>query len=218
MDIDGVLKRTLATLNDDAAVGRLRAYFHGTREHSPFTGSVFETIGHHWDADNTSNTVTAADLLALSTLSVPVSGPATVWMLAPQNLRRTEELLSQVPTSVDIRSALDQGTFDPGSPTNLLWTHLRKAPGFGPVSTSKLLARKRGNLLPIWDTMVGQALGLPNSAGHWSLTAELFARDRHGLWQLCDELREQADVDPVVSPLRIFDVVLWHTERYSEWR
>ncbi|GMA33199.1 hypothetical protein GCM10025875_31910 [Litorihabitans aurantiacus] len=84
---------------------------------------------------------------------------------------------------------------------------MRKVRTFGPVRTSKLLARKRPHLVPIYDEHIRTQFGAPHSGDQWSAWAGMFADPT--LVQHLAALRRSAGVDGSVSLLRVLDVVVW---------
>ena len=96
----------------------------------------------------------------------------------------------------------------PGSPADRLWEALRKS-GVGPVTTSKLLARKRPKLLPVIDSVVKEVLNHPTNANFWlTLHAHLRA-DGGRLHENLLAIRQVAGLSDKISAIRCFDVVVW---------
>ena len=196
------------------AIELLNRYFGTQHETSgpeatpPYTGASFETLGHNWDDADTRNVVTAADLLALTTLSVRGSATASIEILNSPLAETITEHLEKVPGDIDLVHA-NSDLIDDNSDGTKLWKALRQLPQFGPTTTSKLLARKRSRLFPIYDTVVGVEYGLEDSQGIWAgMRAALQANDdalhRHAM-----DLRLNAGLPEFVSPLRVIDVVTW---------
>ena len=77
----------------------------------------------------------------------------------------------------------------------------------GPTTTSKLLARKRPRLVPIYDSVVASVYGIPDSRGYWRAMRTLVKTDN--LWQRADQLRVRAGLSPLITPLRVIDIVVW---------
>lgn len=83
---------------------------------------------------------------------------------------------------------------------------LLELPGVGPTTASKLYARKRPRLRPIYDTVVTEVLGTVKR--HWEpvrLALQPVNGDLHD--QLLG-LRDQAGLPEAVSALRVLDVVV----------
>lgn len=197
----------------DEAVKLLRRY------RAEFTGWHFETLGHPWNDPATINTVTAADLLALNTLSVEGSAQASIDMLTTELAQEFTQLLQQISPDLDLVDATD-ADIGKDSPAERLW-YLCRPNGtsrwhrFGPVTTSKLLARKRPRLLPIYDSVVGKQYGLPDSRGLWTgMRAALRAEGRR-LHNHAEKLHRKADLPDTVTPLRVIDIVTWMHGRES---
>lgn len=127
----------------------LSRYFHTTLDDgSPtYTGARFETFQGGGDAPAVADAFTAADLVAVSLLSVDVPrGGGTT----DPGRRRRQPQQAPLPHPRRPRTAgrrRDPDEIGPSSPAEQLWAVVRSA-GVGRVTTSKLLARKRPDLLP----------------------------------------------------------------------
>ncbi|MFW7414121.1 DUF6308 family protein [Demequina sp. SO4-18] len=208
--------KTLTVADRDDAVSRLRHYFGTCECAAPESGAAFETIGHPWDKKSKVNTVSPGDLVALATLTTPVAGPAAVWMLDKKNLKKTEKLLRKIPVKAKIGTKSGTKLLKDGGPAAKLWDHWSQAPGFGPVSVSKLLARKRGKLVPAYGSVVADQMEVSDPGEHWAAMQGLFTDGRRDLWATAKEWRRAAGVNSLVSPLRVIDVVLWSRGTYPD--
>jgi len=183
-----------------------------------FTGSWFDRLG----GDAPPNRLTPADLLAVSMLSVTVPARATVWILH-DGADEIEGLLAQVPTDVDIWDGAAEIADD--SPLCRLWTRLQApsaqweggqdANGIGAVIASKLLARKRPRLVPMFDPVVVDALGQYETGRYWQSWKDSFD-DPELLPAVRAAQAEAALAYPDIadlSALRILDIVIWHMNR-----
>ncbi len=147
------LPDALAQQDDAAALGLLHRYHGEPFGSSPFTGAMFDV----WDSTGTragdADRFTADDLVAVTFLSVDTPGPAAIHVLRD----RTDEfnaLLAEIGPDRDM--ADETGPITRDWPAWRLNTRLRDLDDVGPVIASKLLARKRPRLLPIWDTVVAK--------------------------------------------------------------
>lgn len=193
----------------DDAVRLVRRYFGLAPGSTRHDGASFETIGARWDEESTANEVTPADLVALATLSVEVKGVAAIALLGPELKPQITELLAAIPQTLSLVDPDAARMVDAGSKASELWRLVRTVPGFGPTRASKLLARKRPLLLPIYDSIIRTQLGLKDSRGHWALMRDLVTRDGGALYERAKRIRETAGLDATVTPLRIIDIVLW---------
>lgn len=136
----------------------LRTYFSSTKADGEpvYTGAMFERLGGGGDRAEVANAVTAEDIVAVSMLSVDVPGAASLRILGSA-AAEIGRLLSMIPVDLDLADACD-GEVGDGSPAASLWTLVR-ASGVGLVTTCKLLARNRPQLLPVIDTVVKDVLG-----------------------------------------------------------
>lgn len=158
----------------------------------------------------------ADDLLAASFLSVRFSPKAAIGLLEERREEVTA-LLSQIPNDLDLA---DLGPDDfkevlgEESAAWRLWDLLRgkdlsKGWGIGPTKASKLLARKRPRLIPIWDSVVGKEVRLKNSLTQWSEWHEALTQEGGTLARHLGEVQRLAGLPQPVSTLRAMDVVLW---------
>lgn len=193
-----------AAIPDETAVDYLRTYYglSGSEERA-YTGS-------HFDGLETicANRITAEDIIAVSCLSVHVPAAASVEILGAQ-ADEISALLSRIPDSKleELSTDKHEELFGAGSAALELWLLLRKHVGIGPTTASKLMARKRPGLIPIYDSVLARVTGFDSSAGTWrawhhAISSDGALRDRLG------RLRDSARLDRI-SLLRILDVVLW---------
>ena len=191
------------------AVGLLRRYFEvDTEGHPKFTGAMFERFGGGGDALECADRFTAADIVAVSMLSVDVPAPATLRILDSER-HRLNEVLATLPVDLDLVSAAD-GPLQAG---DRLWALVREA-GVGPVTTSKLLARKRPRLLPVIDTIVKAELGHPRRGDFYRTLQQHLAADQRSLHHHLEHLRELAGIGDDISAIRCFDIIVWLTGRF----
>lgn len=174
----------------------LRKYYSGA-----YTGALFDTGGALRSPDP--NRFTHEDLLAVATLSVPLQGRSVEAMIA-----RADSLADLLQKVRDVHIA-DSSDADLAELFELQRA-LDEVPGVGPVTRSKLLARKRPSLVPIRDQHVLRAFGIaPNGSLTEPLRSAVRA-DRSALRQLA-RVREEAGV-PDIADLRVLDVIVWMLE------
>lgn len=176
-------------LADSRSKALVAAYFD---PEAGFAGGLFDTLG----APDPFR-VTVDDLLAASLLDVRF-GPAAVRAILGPEADAISGFLREVDPHVPIWA--DGELLD--GPVTGLWTLLRGLHGVGPVTASKLLARKRPHLVPIVDRVVLRTLGL-SRLGSWQAIRGVL---------LDDERRARlAGLAPgdEVSVLRLLDVLLW---------
>lgn len=199
------------------AVNYVRTYFHNIRPsgRKSWTGAYFDTWAGGGDG-TTANELTGDDFVAVSMLSVDVPGKAAAGL--QERAFEIRGLLAALPVNVDF-TRLDRGSFDKllgdGSPGLKLWRVLRSAPGdrwdIGATTASKIMARKRPALIPVYDSLVGPEMGLRDSGHQWERWFEAF-QDDSALAGRLDRIGAAAGV-PHISRLRIMDVALW---RYAK--
>ena len=197
------LPQALADPGDSAAALLRRYYGPAFDEGGSFTGAAWDS----WDSTGTRSAdvdrFTADDLVAVSLLSVDVPARAAHALLVSQ-VAAFSALLLQVGPDRDLVEEADELT--PSWPGWQLESAIRALPGLGRTTTSKLLARKRPRLFPIWDSVIGKVTDTDGQPFWEPLRRAL--RDQQ-LHQRLLALRTNAGVPSSVSALRVFDVVCW---------
>lgn len=188
----------------DAAVV-VRTYF-TPRPTGRFTGAHFERFGGGGDQPAVADEFTAEDLVAVSMLSVQVVGRAALEVLLHRR-NHLRELLRQVPTDLALAD-VDSERIVPEWPAWRVYTELRSIEDIGPTTASKLLARKRPHLVPVYDTVVAAELGLADGRLWRPLNEWLTADSRAHDAQL-QRIRAAAGLGTDISLLRVLDVLAW---------
>lgn len=165
-----------------------------------FSGAWFERLGGRGDDPAVANRFTPADLIAVSTLSVRISGWAAIRLLEDKADELTA-LLKAIQTDLPLHEATD------GDIEAVYAAHdaLNGIRDIGHVTRSKLLARKRPHLVPIRDQhvlrdLVGSAYGPFTQPLRDVLAAD------EGVLNRLEELRKDREG---LSLLRILDIVVW---------
>jgi hypothetical protein len=208
-DYDEFVQAVMATMtgaNRERASADVAAYFDPSM---PYTGSKFEVLANLHRADE----VTANDIVAVSTLSVTIPAGVAVWLLSEEGRLTISSILVNVPANVDLWDRPD--LLKPDGDLWRLWHVLAEANwptpttgnGMGTTKTSKLLAVKRPRLVPVFDSVVRDAL--PKVDSHWAAFAAVVA-DRKRREVILDVT---SSAPPRVSLLRRLDVVLWMANR-----
>lgn len=163
-----------------------------------FAGATFDHL-----SPNHQDSWEAADLLAVTLLDVGVRPQGIREMLE----RRTDffnELLVAVDADVPLWSE-DDAIHNALTNAERLNTELRRLSGIGPVTASKLLARKRPRLVPIKDRVISARLGLQKADEFWRPLRAALMRDG-----VVDDIRAIRPPDHSdVSELRVLDIALW---------
>jgi hypothetical protein len=202
--------------NEEAARTILRNYFFGNdgsdgRKKEPANeGARFNTLGHAWDDKAKQNLLTPCDLLSLSTLSVPIGAKAALELVENrQLLNKIEALLKKIPVETQIVDDDAVALLGKGGDAWHLWNTLDAVHGFGEARASKLLARKRPLLVPIFDSNVATELGIADSRDFWAPMRAALLQGDNPLWSRARVLRDDLELGESITPLRIVDVVLW---------
>lgn len=204
----------LHDLLDHPELDRLVSGYFAQTDHGPrFTGSRFETLGGAGDAPEIANRFTAADLMAVTALSVKVTARAAVWIVEDGAAQLTK-WLSAIPTDLEPGSAEGRELLTtPDSPVHRLFGDLKALDKVGWVTSGKLCARKRPHLVPVYDKHVRTAVGAP--ASWWTLVADAF--DDPSFLAKLDQLRGLPAVPEHVSRLRVLDVAIWMQRHGHQW-
>jgi len=202
---------TLPWALDDAyrptAVELLRGYF-SPRLRDGFTGAHFERLGGGGDRPEVAHEFTAEDLVAVTMLSVKVPAEAALRILGSDR-SRLSELLRTIPTDRDLVE-VDPSEIDHEWAPWLLDDALSDLTGLGRTTVSKLIARKRPRLIPIYDREVNKVLTL-NKGPLWRPLAEALQANERALHLNLISLRDEAEIGDDISPLRVLDVLVWRT-------
>jgi hypothetical protein len=209
IDIPGGLR------DEDFAAGLVEAYFAddpGTGR-ARYSGAYFERLGGGGDRPETACRFTAEDLVAVSMLSVRISGYHALHVLEYQ-AGRLNGLLAQVPVGVALADPQAESLIAEDGPAQKLWQAIRDIrpwPGdkrLGSVGAGKLLARKRPHLIPVYDSRVKEVLGRPRTDRWWwrDLRCQLI-KDQDLVREL-GAVRARAGAGQL-SLLRTFDIMCW---------
>lgn len=203
-------------LDEDYAVRLVREYLEKDSDgRFRYSGAYFERLGGGGDRPEVAYQVTAEDLLAVSMLSVRVIRYYALDVLVCQ-AREISGLLVQLPVDVTLADAKADRLIADGGPASKLWTLLReiKPPlersRLGPVAAGKLLARKRPQLIPVYDSYVKKVLARPRDDQSWwsDLRCQL-TKDTQLVSEL-EAVRARAGAGAAhLSLLRVFDIMCW---------
>lgn len=152
----------------------------------------------------------------LSVDNIPAG--TSIWLLN-DGARPVQELLEQVPH----QQKLWDHDIDLSSEGRLwhLWSLIRSSGwrdnngGVGWTKTSKLLATKRPHAVPIYDSLIENALfGGRKPKNYWNIWRERLTGEQGiALRTLVDDVRKEAGVGNNLSLLRTIDIVVWMWEK-----
>lgn len=177
-----------------------------------FSGRWFDVIA---DRDKPYE-ITERDLVAIGMLSVSVPGHTAAWILGPGR-QEISECLEQIPTETPIWG-VDEADLGPDSPASQLWSRLQEGcwptdkedNGIGWVTAGKLLAAKRPHLIPVYDRVVKDYLGVPTDQFWMPLRSELETPEQRLL--IDSRISGASVLQPEgleLSLLRRIDIILW---------
>lgn len=213
----------MQNISDDKARYYLKTYYGLLKpgadevQKKPYAGAYFESLDRDiWE--DSPNRITGSDLYALTTLQIRVPRDAGVEIITRER-PNIESLLAKIPNlSLEDLSPEDfERYLGKKSPARNLWDLLcRNAPGnskwgIGSTTASKIMARKRPNLIPIQDSVVDDVIGR-NKSDAWRLWWQSLT-DHPSLVERAAKLRqvvqEPGQSYPALSTLRTLDIVLW---------
>ena len=217
------IRRAGSFLEGPLALRALESYSSGR-----YTGSWFESAGRPSDpatgvpVDPSPSRFSIEDLLSLALLDVGLE-PKTMIGLLDRNAE-IASLLGRIDPSLSLADAPDprEESEGPWVPATQLWKVLRSVPQVGRTRASKLMARKRPHLIPIFDRHVAEGLGLTKHDNDWLIVQQVVRAHDQRLAELLFELQA---IHPGegrsrgLSRLRILDIVIWmrvHGARQSD--
>ena len=205
------LPASLVDSDTARALRLLRSYYgHPIAGPASRSGASFDTWDSTGTRDRDRDVFTADDLVAVSLLSVDVPGLAARRLLVEEK-DRYNAMLAAVGSDRDLATV--EHLADDG-PEWALDQALLELPGVGPTTASKLYARKRPRLRPIYDTVVAEVLGTVKH--HWEPLRQALQPANGDLHERLLRLRDQAGLPEAVSALRVLDVVVWMEGKHAQ--
>jgi hypothetical protein len=207
--------RLLRFVADPQAVEDLRTFYEDGPPNTGYTGRLFEQIGSPEDQQRDRNRLSADDIVALSALNIRLPITVSARLLGP-DAAEISELLTEIPADVDLWAA-GRSDLSPKSAAYRLFSKFRAMAwnggenGASGVTASKLLARKRPRLIPIYDHQVSALVDLGKGASWWISLQEALTSD---VRVHLDRVHEAAELGPLITPLRTLDVILWMRARH----
>ena len=207
--------------NVDRAKKHLHRYFaRDVNSRERYTGQLFERhIARSIDYRDSSGHrhFNAFDFLAVQCLGVQVPPDLTIELLDPSHranalLRECEEFVS-APRHFKLQTC-EYNQLDESSPLSHLYRCLRQV-GMGRVTTSKLLAARFPDVIPIRDSKVEQLLDLSKSTEWWAPYKRMVTEGNPSVWEVAGGIEYPTDA-PSVTTLRKIDVILWMEARSRE--
>jgi hypothetical protein len=178
-----------------------------------YSGAHFERIGEGGDRPEVADLFTAEDLLAVSMLSVRVDGYQALEILCHQ-ASELNGMLAQIPVGIALQEPRAGTLIAENESAQKLWAavcDIEPRPDsnrIGPIAAGKLLARKRPDLLPVYDSRIKMVLKRPRIDNRWwhDLHHELISNQ--SLVRKLASVRDKAEAGHM-SLLRVFDVMCW---------
>jgi hypothetical protein len=195
--------------NEALAEELLRGYLAADTSKSggvAYSGSQFDTWDGGGHRSQVANVFTDADINAVAMLSVEIPARAVIEIVLRQR-GKLSALLEDIPGDVDLHEA-SAHMIGKGSSAWRLWETLEAIHGVGKVTVSKLCARKRPRLLPIYDQFVEQYVG-PVST-YWERLRQELSDENATLAHRLLRIRETVGASDL-SILRVFDIIAWRS-------
>ena len=198
------LPHLLQAPDDAEAVKVLQRYYclGAYRDSAPYAGARFDDWDSTHSRSSDTNRFTADDVVAVSLLSVDVP-PAAAIELLDTRAAQFNCLLRELGADRDLVE--ETQTWGDEWAGWRLWSELMALPGVGATTASKLLARKRPRLRPIYDSVVATVI---DSQDIWEPLRKVL-NEQDDLHPRLLRLREHAGLTHAVSALRVFDVLAW---------
>jgi hypothetical protein len=201
--------------NEEDAARLLATYYRRLGDGLPaYAGSYFNSWAGGGDSRDYAGTITADDLIAVSFLSVDVPGEAAFGILDTHN-EKISGLLGKIPVDrdlADVSPAEFPEMYGENSAAVKLWRVIRGSDtgrwGIGPTKASKIMARKRPRLIPIYDSVVAPLMGLKDSDNQWAAWHGAFLEDP-GLSERLGRIRVMSGIQDPIPDIRVMDIVLW---------
>jgi len=212
------VEELLGILRDRRSLSELRDYYNLDRpdDRPQYTGARFDTLDGGGARDGVRDTVTPYDLLAVACLEVVVPTPVGLSLVEGPLGQEIGSLLREIPADLALGDADANTHVKHGSPADRAWWLLDAQDDVGWVIAGKVMARKRPELIPVWDNVVRCAFGRPRENAWLWLDGRL--RQDGGLREQLDQLHQAAQLPKLVSRLRVLDVVVWMRHRRQHLR
>lgn len=173
-----------------------------------FRDAIFDNCAPNPEEDNH---FTPADLLSLPMLSIELGQYRTVPEVLYYRNDRYSALFKDIGPDRDLADESDPLPED--WPAHQLEKALCEIQGVGKVTATKLIARKRPRLFPIFDRVVKSRLA-PNTVFFDTVHAEISSNQQ--LRDRLDSVRCETGLPDTISRLRILDVVSWMEGKHPE--
>ena len=191
--------------NDGLLVEYLRVY----AEDCAYTGAFFHDLS--FAGPSHPDRIDIADVASLSLLSVTLN--ATMARQLIQRSTWTDELAKELALEPDRDlgdlTEAEAARLESDDGLNHAWHRISGIHGIGPTRTSKLLARKRPRLIPIWDRVIDRTLGLEGTMSYWNAFHTALTIEGRALDMRLAQLGELAGISDRFSRIRTLDILAW---------
>lgn len=146
-------------LNEDFAACLVQRYLDESSGRARYSGAYFDRLGGRGDQGEAASQFAAEDLLAITMLSVRIEGYHALEILH-YRAGELNGLLSEIPVDVPLQAPEAGHLIRENGPARRLWDAIcdieprPEKNSVGPITAGKLLARKRPDLLPVYDSRI----------------------------------------------------------------
>jgi Family of unknown function (DUF6308) len=190
------LKKNICRVVDHPYASSLVSEYFNIEKNPTFAGHDFDRLGKSVSGDDEFK-FTSNDLLSLCLLDIRPRPEAIRQIIAGSFNHILEGLTPGIPIWHMTEEMYDNAL--------VAWTTLTSINYLGSTSTSKILSRKRPELIPIQDSVIERVLGFGKNAW-WKSLREVLGDE--GLRDSIDALYDNR-FGPRPSTLRILDVATW---------
>jgi hypothetical protein len=154
--------------------------------------------------------IEASDLLAVTLMGEIFPALAVRELLDGKLGDEVGALLTDIPTKTGMWNVSVEDLHDKDKAPSRLWYQLLQLYDVGPTKVSKLMARKRPALIPIFDSVIGERIATGDD--YWYAFHAFLSDDANR--SAVEELRPEGTTADELPTLRLLDTAVWM--RYSQ--
>ena len=171
-----------------------------------YSGALWDPAIERRRAGDASNVIDVEDLYSPTLLSAPIDRRAGQEIL--QRSDAVSRHLLAIPANLELWDENSAAVDDALGHADALVTELQLIDEIGWTKASKLVAAKRPDLIPIWDTQVSGAVGAPSKMSWVDYWREWRNAFTPGTVTTVRTIAANLG-HPDLSPLRAMDIIIW---------